>query len=48
MNRNLESNLLKTFGENYEKSTFPQKITHLSMELELVIGTIGKRIKNTI
>ena len=48
INRNLESNLLKTLGENYEKSTFSPKITHLSMELELVIGTIRKGIKSTI
>ena len=48
ISRNLESNLLKTLDENCEKSTFPPKITHLSMELELVIGTIGKCIKNTI
>ena len=48
ISRNLESNLLKTLGENCEKSTFSPKITHLSMELELVIGTIRKGIKSTI
>ena len=48
ISRNLESNLLKTLGENCEKSTFPPKITHLSMELELLIGTIRKSIKSTI
>ena len=48
ISRNLESNLFKTLGENYEKSTFFPKITHLSMELELVIGTIRKGIKSTI
>ena len=42
ISRNIESNLLKTLGENCEKSTFFPKITHLSMELELVIGTIRK------
>ena len=48
ISRNLESNLLKTLGENYEKSNFFPKITHLSMELELVVGTIRKGIKSTI
>ena len=48
ISRNLESNLLKTSGENYEKSTFFPKIIHLSMELELVTGTIRKGIKSTI
>ena len=48
ISRNLESNLLKTLGENYEKSTFFPKMTHLLMELELVIGTIRKGIKSTI
>ena len=48
ISRNLESNILKTLGENYEKSTFFPKITHLAMELELVIGTIRKGIKSTI
>ena len=48
ISRNLESNLLKTLGENCEKSTFFPKFTHLSMELELVIGTIRKGIKSTI
>ena len=48
ISRNLESNLLKTLSENYEKSTFFPKITHLSIELELVIGTIRKGIKSTI
>ena len=48
LSRNLESNLLKTLGENYEKSTFFPKMTHLLMELELVIGTIRKGIKSTI
>ena len=47
ISRNLESNLLKTLGENYEKSTFFPEITHLSMELELEIGTIRKGIKST-
>ena len=48
ISRNLESNILKTLGENYEKSIFPPKITHLAMKLELVIGTIRKGIKSTI
>ena len=48
ISRNLESNLLKTLGENCEKSTFSPKFTHLSMELELEIGTIRKGIKSTI
>ena len=48
ISRNLESNVLKTLGENCEKSTFFQKITHLSMEFEFVIGTIWKGIKSTI
>ena len=48
MSRNLESNLLKSLGENCEKSTFPPKITHLSMKLELVIGAIRKGNKITI
>ena len=48
ISRNLESSLLKTLGENYEKSTCFPKIIHLSMELELVIGTIIKGIKITI
>ena len=46
--RDLESNVLKTLGENCEKSTFFPKITHLLMELELVIGTIRKGIESTI
>ena len=48
ISRNLDSNLLKTSGKNCEKSTFSPKLTHLSMELELVIGTIRKGIKGTI
>ena len=48
MSRNLESNILENYAEYCEKSTFPQKITHLSMELGLVIGTIRKGIKSTI
>ena len=48
MSRNLESNLLKILGENCEKSTFNPKITHLSMEFRLVIGTIKKSITSTI
>ena len=39
---------LKTLGENYEKSTFFPRITHLSMELELVIGAIRKGIRGAI
>ena len=39
---------LQSVTINCEKSTFPQKITHLSMELGLVIGTIRKGIKSTI
>ena len=31
-----------------QKINFPPKITYLSMELELVIGTIRKGIKSTI
>ena len=45
---NLESKLLKNLGENCEKSTFPPKITHLSMEFGIVIGTIKMGIKSTI
>ena len=48
ISRNLESNLFKTLGENYEKSTFFPKITHLAIKLELVIDTIRKGIKSTI
>ena len=48
ISRNLESNILKNLGENCEKSTFHPKITHLSMEFGLVIGTIKKGIKSTI
>ena len=39
MSRNLESNLLKILVENCEKSTFHPKITNLSLEFRLVIGT---------
>ena len=45
ISRNLESNLLKNLGENCEKSTFHPKITHLSMEFGLVIGTIKRTLK---
>ena len=31
-----------------QKSTFPQQIINLSMEFQLVIGTIRKGIKSTI
>ena len=34
--------------QNSEKSHFSPKKNHLSMELELVIGTIRKGIKSTI
>ena len=40
--------MLQNLGENCEKSTFHPKITNLSMEFGLVIGTNRKGIKSFI